>query len=116
MKYKTLLVAAVLVAQAVALFFLSRGCREEDSGLLRNLAETRKSFLDMEKGEPSDNAQRPRKSNLQKYVIDPDRDPATANYAVRNPDFNVRSLRGNAVLRWEYRPGPPQAATARPPG
>ena len=22
-----------------------------------------------------------------------------------NPDFNVRSLRGNAVLRWEYRPG-----------
>jgi hypothetical protein len=22
-----------------------------------------------------------------------------------NPDFNLRSLRGNAVLRWEYRPG-----------
>ena len=22
-----------------------------------------------------------------------------------NPDFNFRSLRGNAVLRWEYRPG-----------
>lgn len=22
-----------------------------------------------------------------------------------NPDFNVKSLRGNAVLRWEYRPG-----------
>jgi hypothetical protein len=22
-----------------------------------------------------------------------------------DPDFNVRSLRGNAVLRWEYRPG-----------
>ena len=22
-----------------------------------------------------------------------------------NPDFNIRSLRGNAVLRWEYRPG-----------
>jgi hypothetical protein len=21
------------------------------------------------------------------------------------PDFRVRSLRGNAVLRWEYRPG-----------
>jgi hypothetical protein len=27
-------------------------------------------------------------------------------YAVTaNPDFNVRSLRGNAVVRWEYRPG-----------
>jgi hypothetical protein len=25
--------------------------------------------------------------------------------AVEDPDFNVRSLRGNAVLRWEYRPG-----------
>jgi hypothetical protein len=29
-------------------------------------------------------------------------DPATA---VHGTDFNVRSLRGNAVLRWEYRPG-----------
>jgi hypothetical protein len=26
-------------------------------------------------------------------------------YTFRNPDLNVRSLRGNAVLRWEYRPG-----------
>jgi hypothetical protein len=25
--------------------------------------------------------------------------------ALGDPDFNVRSLRGNAVLRWEYRPG-----------
>jgi len=25
--------------------------------------------------------------------------------SVENPDFNVRSLRGNAVFRWEYRPG-----------
>jgi hypothetical protein len=39
------------------------------------------------------------------YVLDPDRDPATANFMFRNPDFNFRSLRGNAVLRWEYRPG-----------
>ena len=22
-----------------------------------------------------------------------------------NPDFNLRSLRGNAVVRWEFRPG-----------
>lgn len=50
------------------------------------------------------------------YVIDPlaARDcpaelPAAgdAGFRVRfgDPDFNVRSLRGNAVLRWEYRPG-----------
>ncbi|HSJ09019.1 MAG TPA: DUF5916 domain-containing protein [Longimicrobiales bacterium] len=39
------------------------------------------------------------------YVIDADRNPGTQNISFRNPDFNVRSLRGNAVLRWEYRPG-----------
>jgi hypothetical protein len=27
------------------------------------------------------------------------------NVRFQNPDFNLRSLRGNAVLRWEYRPG-----------
>ena len=26
-------------------------------------------------------------------------------FALSNPDFNFKSLRGNAVLRWEYRPG-----------
>jgi hypothetical protein len=26
-------------------------------------------------------------------------------FEIANPDFNTRSLRGNAVLRWEYRPG-----------
>ncbi|HEX8454168.1 MAG TPA: DUF5916 domain-containing protein [Longimicrobium sp.] len=39
------------------------------------------------------------------YTLDPDRNPATANFSFGNPDFNVRSLRGSAVLRWEYRPG-----------
>jgi hypothetical protein len=39
------------------------------------------------------------------YTLDPDRNPATANFTLPNPDFNFRSLRGNAVLRWEYRPG-----------
>jgi hypothetical protein len=39
------------------------------------------------------------------YTLDPDRNPATANFTFGNPDFNFRSLRGNAVLRWEYRPG-----------
>jgi hypothetical protein len=40
-------------------------------------------------------------------------DPATATvspaggtpFALHDPSFNARSLRGNAVLRWEYRPG-----------
>lgn len=39
------------------------------------------------------------------YVIDADGDAGTANFTIPNPDFNFRSLRGNAVLRWEYRPG-----------
>ena len=40
------------------------------------------------------------------YTVDADgaslRAPA---HTFANPDFNLRSLRGNAVLRWEYRPG-----------
>jgi hypothetical protein len=39
------------------------------------------------------------------YTLDPDRNAETENFTFGNPDFNVRSLRGNAVLRWEYRPG-----------
>ena len=39
------------------------------------------------------------------YTLDPDRNTATQNFTFANPDFNFRSLRGNAVLRWEYRPG-----------
>ena len=39
------------------------------------------------------------------YVLDADGSPATEAFSFRNPDFNFRSLRGNAVLRWEYSPG-----------
>lgn len=41
-----------------------------------------------------------------RYTVDPDGEegPAPAQ-TFRNPDFNFRSLRGNAVLRWEWRPG-----------
>ena len=39
------------------------------------------------------------------YVLDPDRNPGTPARVFSNPDFNFRSLRGNAVVRWEYRPG-----------
>ena len=40
------------------------------------------------------------------YVVDPDGpDGPAARFTIGNPTFNVRSLRGNAVMRWEYRPG-----------
>jgi hypothetical protein len=39
------------------------------------------------------------------YIADPDGAGPAAPIAVGNPDFNFRSLRGNAVLRWEYLPG-----------
>jgi hypothetical protein len=39
------------------------------------------------------------------YTVDPDGAGPAATFTVRNPNFNVHSLRGNAVLRWEYRPG-----------
>ena len=39
------------------------------------------------------------------YTIDPDGNGPAPAFAVADPNFNVRSLRGNAVLRWDYRPG-----------
>jgi len=39
------------------------------------------------------------------YTVDPDGAGAAAPFTIGNPNFNVHSLRGNAVLRWEYRPG-----------
>jgi hypothetical protein len=39
------------------------------------------------------------------YVVDPDGSGDAAAFTVGDPDFNFRSLRGNAVLRWEFRPG-----------
>jgi hypothetical protein len=39
------------------------------------------------------------------YRVDPDAAGPAQAFTVVNPDFNIRSLRGNAVLRWEYRPG-----------
>jgi hypothetical protein len=39
------------------------------------------------------------------YTIDPDGTGPAAAFSLDNPDFNVRSLRGSAVFRWEYRPG-----------
>ena len=38
-------------------------------------------------------------------VLDPDAGGPGAPFTIDNPNFSLRSLRGNAVLRWEYRPG-----------
>lgn len=38
-------------------------------------------------------------------TITPDDDPESTSFSVDNQDFNFASLRGNAVLRWEFRPG-----------
>ncbi|MBC7844721.1 MAG: carbohydrate binding family 9 domain-containing protein [Gemmatimonadaceae bacterium] len=37
--------------------------------------------------------------------VDPDGAGPAAPFTIGNQDFSVRALRGNAVLRWEYRPG-----------
>jgi hypothetical protein len=40
------------------------------------------------------------------YTVDPDGSGGPApSFNFSNPDFNIRSVRGNAVLRWEYLPG-----------
>lgn len=39
------------------------------------------------------------------YVVDPDGVGPAVAFRVADPNFTVRSLRGTAVLRWEYRPG-----------
>jgi hypothetical protein len=39
------------------------------------------------------------------YQVDPDGSGPAAPFSFGNPDFTDRSLRGTAVLRWEYRPG-----------
>jgi hypothetical protein len=39
------------------------------------------------------------------YMIDPDGGGRAAPFSIDNPNFTQQSLRGNAVFRWEYRPG-----------
>jgi hypothetical protein len=50
---------------------------------------------------PTTNAQ----GRVTQYTIDPDGGGPAASFTIDNPDFNFRSLRGNAVFRWEYLPG-----------
>jgi hypothetical protein len=40
-----------------------------------------------------------------RYFVDPDGSGAAPRFSFADPDFNFRSLRGNAVVRWEFRPG-----------
>jgi hypothetical protein len=40
-----------------------------------------------------------------RFEIDPDGVGPARSFRVDNKDFNVRSLRANAVFRWEWRPG-----------
>ena len=39
------------------------------------------------------------------YSIDPDGAGPSQPFTVANPNFNIRSVRGTGVVRWEYRPG-----------
>jgi hypothetical protein len=39
------------------------------------------------------------------YFVDPDGPGPSPSFTVANPNFNLRSLRGTGVLRWEWRPG-----------
>ncbi|HEX7941734.1 MAG TPA: hypothetical protein VF488_07995, partial [Gemmatimonadaceae bacterium] len=39
------------------------------------------------------------------YHVDPDGARPAQSFTFQNPDFTDTSLRGTAVLRWEYRPG-----------
>jgi hypothetical protein len=39
------------------------------------------------------------------YYVDPDGAGPSSPYNFGNPDFNYRSIQGNAVFRWEYMPG-----------
>ncbi|MHB1862926.1 MAG: DUF5916 domain-containing protein [Gemmatimonadaceae bacterium] len=50
-------------------------------------------------------AQRDATGAVTTYVVDPDGAGPAPSFSFANPDFSYTSLRGNAVLRWEYRPG-----------
>ncbi|HEX6259383.1 MAG TPA: DUF5916 domain-containing protein, partial [Woeseiaceae bacterium] len=44
-------------------------------------------------------------NNSRSYLIDPDGAGPAASFTIDDPNFTLRSLRGNAVFRWEYTPG-----------
>jgi hypothetical protein len=44
-------------------------------------------------------------ADVTSYTVDPDASGPAAAFSFDNPSFTRRSLVGNAVYRWEYRPG-----------
>ncbi|NUP57454.1 MAG: carbohydrate binding family 9 domain-containing protein [Gemmatimonadaceae bacterium] len=46
-----------------------------------------------------------RSATTGQYTVDPDGAGPAAAFSFGDPNFTTRSLRGTAVLRWEYRPG-----------
>ncbi len=44
-------------------------------------------------------------NNSDEYIVDPDGSGSAKPFSFGNPNFNFKSLRGNAVLRWEAMPG-----------
>ncbi|HYD52622.1 MAG TPA: DUF5916 domain-containing protein [Gemmatimonadaceae bacterium] len=46
-----------------------------------------------------------RDTSARRYTLDPDGTGPAAAFSFNDPNFTNRSLRGTAVLRWEYRPG-----------
>jgi hypothetical protein len=46
-----------------------------------------------------------RDPSTRRYTVDPDGTGPAAAFSFGDPNFSNRSLRGTAVLRWEYRPG-----------
>lgn len=44
-------------------------------------------------------------SNNGTYTVDPDGAGSSQPFSFSDPDFNFRSVQGNAVFRWEYTPG-----------
>jgi hypothetical protein len=45
------------------------------------------------------------RNSQQEYSVDPDGDGPAASFTFDDPDFNLKSLRVNAVFRWEMKPG-----------
>jgi len=50
-------------------------------------------------------ASRDKSGMITSYTVDPDGAGPAAAFSIANPNFSSQSLRGNAVFRWEYRPG-----------
>ncbi|MDZ7691267.1 MAG: DUF5916 domain-containing protein [Balneolaceae bacterium] len=41
----------------------------------------------------------------QQYTVDPNGNGNTDSFTIDQPDYNFRSIQGNTVFRWEYKPG-----------